>query len=111
MPFPAVLKCFGMGKKATKKLVGHSELLPGEHVIDACWGAGANMMKWGGALASVVASQRLSTQEQRREVAGKGDSRADVMASNGSVGQKSGFKRRRNHRSELIGEIKKGLDA
>jgi hypothetical protein len=71
-----------MGKKATKKIVGHPELLPGEIVIDACWGAGHTMMKWGG-IATLVSKPRLSTQEQRREVAGKGEGRAEAIASNG----------------------------
>lgn len=40
------------------------------------------MMKWGG-IASLVARPNLSTQEERREVAGKGDGRANAIASNG----------------------------
>ena len=67
-----------MGKQAVKKLAGHPDLIPGEEVKEACWGAGATMMKaarW----ASIDKPQRSDIEE----VEGKEGGRADVIASNG----------------------------
>jgi hypothetical protein len=67
-----------MGKQAVKKLAGHPDLIPGEEVKEACWGAGAAMMK--------VARWTNIDRPQHsdiEEVVGKGGGRADVIASNG----------------------------
>ena len=71
-----------MGKKATKKIVGHADLLPGEMVIDACWGAGATMMRWA-QISTLVSKPTLVRTEERLEVAGTGEGRADAISSNG----------------------------
>jgi hypothetical protein len=34
-----------MGKSSRKKVADHPDLLPNEHVIDACWGMGRGMLK------------------------------------------------------------------
>ena len=67
-----------MGKRAVKKVAGHPDLIPGEQVKEACWGAGAGMMKaarW----ASIDRPQRSDIEE----VEGREGGRADVIASNG----------------------------
>src|SRR5688500_16057389 len=67
-----------MGKQAVKKLAGHPDLIPGEQVREACWGAGATMMKaarW----ASIAKPERSDIEE----VEGKEGGRADVISSNG----------------------------
>ena len=68
-----------MGKQATKKVVGHSDLLPGEQVLDAVWGAGANMMK----VAKLVGPVNKSIKDDIKEVSGTGDGRAKAINSNG----------------------------
>lgn len=68
-----------MGKQATKKIVGHPELLPGEQVLDACWGAGANMMT----VAKWVGPRDRSLKHSIKDVKGTGDGRAAAIASNG----------------------------
>lgn len=70
-----------MGKRAVKKLAGHPDLIPGEEVKEACWGAGAAMMKaarWAGVVGKPEHSDIA-------EVAGKEGGRADVIASNGII--------------------------
>ena len=67
-----------MGKRAVKKLAGHPDLIPGEEVREAAWGAGAGMMKaarWTG----VVKPEHSDIEE----VAGTEGGRADVISSNG----------------------------
>ena len=72
----------GVGKKATKKIVGHSDLLPGEHVIDACWGAGSTMMRWASA-ATLIVKPNLTRRVERVAVAGSGEGLAEAISSNG----------------------------
>lgn len=67
-----------MGKQAVKKLAGHPDLIPGEEVREACWGAGATMMK-----AARWASIAKPAHSDIKEVEGTGGGRADVISSNG----------------------------
>ena len=67
-----------MGRQAVKKLAGHPDLIPGEEVKAACWGAGATLMKvsrW----TSVVKPEHSDI----KEVEGTEGGRADVIDSNG----------------------------
>ncbi len=71
-----------MGKQAVKKLAGHPDLIPGEQVVDACWGAGAAMMRFAARWTNIARPH----QSDIEAAAGKeGGGRADVIASNGII--------------------------